>query len=48
MACHVSMTVQGQKQITTQSTAPFIENDLLLKTKQSDELDKALSSIVDL
>lgn len=42
------MTVQEQKQITAQSTAPFIENDLLLKTTQSDELDKALSSLVDL
>lgn len=42
------MTVQKQKQTTTQSTASFIENDLLLKTKQSDELDKALSSRVDL
>lgn len=31
MACHVSMTVQEQKQITTQSTASFIENDFLLK-----------------
>lgn len=42
------MTVQKQKQVTTQSTASFIENDLLLKTKQSDELDKALSGIADL
>lgn len=48
MACHVSVTVQKQKQVTTQSTASFIENDLLLKTKLSDELDKALSGIVDL